>query len=242
MANWFESWFDSEYYHILYQNRNDEEARRFLTRLTGILNIPPDSRILDLACGKGRHARYLNEIGFDVTGMDLSSNSISYASQFSNAKLRFEVGDMRHPLANARFQYVFNLFTSFGYFNSLDDNLLVMKAAHDMLEPNGILVIDFLNRIKVEQELVRQEVKHIHGIEFHITRSIEDGCVIKTIRFEHLNKQHTYSEKVQLLGLNEFSTLFQQSGFGLENVFGDYNLGTFAPSKSDRLILVARRK
>jgi len=82
--NWFASWFDTKYYHILYKERNDEEAQLLMDNLTHYLNLPEDAKILDLACGKGRHAIYLNSLGFDVTGADLSENSIAEASKFSN--------------------------------------------------------------------------------------------------------------------------------------------------------------
>ena len=111
--NWFESWFDTEYYHILYKERNDEEAQLLMDNLTHYLNLPEDAKILDLACGKGRHAIYLNSLGFDVTGADLSENSIKEASEFANEKLHFKVHDMRET-CNEKYDAIFNLFTSFG--------------------------------------------------------------------------------------------------------------------------------
>ena len=54
---WFQSWFDTSYYHILYKNRNDDEAQRFITNLVEYLNIAKDQKILDLACGKGRELK-----------------------------------------------------------------------------------------------------------------------------------------------------------------------------------------
>ena len=120
-SNWFESWFDTKYYHILYKERNDEEAQLLMDNLTHYLNLPEDAKILDLACGKGRHAIYLNSLGFDVTGIDLSENSIKEASQFANEKLHFKVHDMRET-CNEKYDAIFNLFTSFGYFEDDTDN------------------------------------------------------------------------------------------------------------------------
>ena len=79
--NWFESWFDTPYYHILYKERNDDEAQLLMDNLTQYLNLPEEAKILDLACGKGRHSIYLNQLGFDVTGADLSTNSIAEAKK-----------------------------------------------------------------------------------------------------------------------------------------------------------------
>jgi len=112
--DWFVSWFDSPYYHVLYKNRDDSEAQQFMTRLTDYINLESGDTILDVACGKGRHAMFLASLGFQVTGMDLSNNSIEFASQFENENLQFLKHDMRKPL-DLQYDAVFNLFTSFGY-------------------------------------------------------------------------------------------------------------------------------
>ena len=92
--NWFASWFDTPYYHILYKDRNYREAQIFMDNLTHYLNLPEKAKVLDLACGKGRHSIYLNQLGFDVVGADLSENSIAIASKNSNDTLHFQVHDM----------------------------------------------------------------------------------------------------------------------------------------------------
>ncbi len=76
---WYEKWFDSHYYHILYKNRNNEEAERFLNNLAKNIIPNQNSSIMDLACGKGRHSKYLSSLGHNVKGVDLSPQSIAYA-------------------------------------------------------------------------------------------------------------------------------------------------------------------
>ena len=126
-TKWFSSWFDTPFYHILYKDRNDKEAHAFMDTLTHYLNFPENGTILDLACGKGRHSLYLNTLGYNVTGVDLSENSINFAKQFENETLRFKVHDMCVPFGE-KFDGVFNLFTSFGYFDDDEDNLNTIKA------------------------------------------------------------------------------------------------------------------
>ena len=70
-TTWYASWFNTPYYHILYKDRDYNEAENFMFNLTEYLNVPEQGKILDLACGKGRHAIYLNKIGYNVTGVDL---------------------------------------------------------------------------------------------------------------------------------------------------------------------------
>src|SRR3954467_1536656 len=144
-AEWYVDWFNSPYYHLLYNNRNYEEARVFMEDLCAFLQLGPHSRIWDLACGKGRHAISLNRMGFDVIATDLAVNSIKAASLHSNHTLEFFVHDMREPFKVSFFEAVFNLFTSIGYFEDVQDNYLVFENVALSLKPGGVFVIDFLN-------------------------------------------------------------------------------------------------
>ena len=131
ITQWYASWFNTPYYHILYRDRDHAEARTFMDKLTHHLGLSRESHILDLACGRGRHSLYLNSIGFEVTGVDLSEESIAYAKQFENDRLHFDIHDMCKPYSK-KFDAVFNLFTSFGYFENDADNLLLVFT--DLLE------------------------------------------------------------------------------------------------------------
>jgi cyclopropane fatty-acyl-phospholipid synthase-like methyltransferase len=120
--NWFEEWFNSPYYHLLYNNRNETEAEAFISRLITYLQIPAGSKLLDIACGKGRHARQLANLGYDVTGIDLASESIAYAKQFETEQLHFYEQDMRSLFHINVYDYAFNFFTSIGYFNTKQED------------------------------------------------------------------------------------------------------------------------
>ncbi|WP_313807313.1 class I SAM-dependent methyltransferase [Flavobacterium sp.] len=236
-ANWFASWFDTPYYHILYKDRDYAEAQHFMDNLTQYLNLPEDAKILDLACGKGRHSVYLNELGYDVTGADLSENSIEAASEFANEKLHFKVHDMREPFEE-KFDAVFNLFTSFGYFESDDDNLTTLKAIHDSLSEYGFAVIDFMNVNYIINNLVPEEVKTVEGIDFHIKRYVKDNHIFKEIDFEADGQQFHFTEKVKALTLNDFEQMMEEAGIYLLDVFGDYKLRKFYKNDSERLIMI----
>jgi 2-polyprenyl-3-methyl-5-hydroxy-6-metoxy-1,4-benzoquinol methylase len=238
---WFESWFDTAYYHQLYSNRNEEEAQSFISNLLNLLKLDSNSKILDLACGKGRHAKTLNEFGFDVLGVDLSQNSISIASKMKNEHLDFQVHDMREPIHGRKFDSVFNLFTSFGYFDESDDNVLVCNAIAEMLNPNGILVIDFMNVEKVISNLVTQEVKKVNNLTFRITRHCDGKHIHKRIRFEDQGENFDFTERVQALKLGDFETLLANH-FRILYTFGSFDLKPFDALNSDRLIIIAQRK
>lgn len=235
--NWFASWFDTPYYHILYKERDEAEAQHFMDNLTHYLNLPEDAKILDLACGKGRHSMYLNTLGFDVTGADLSENSIAEASAAANEKLHFKVHDMRIPFEE-KFDAVFNLFTSFGYFENDEDNLTTLKAIHDSLSEYGFAVIDFMNTNYVINNLVPEEVKTVEGIDFHIKRYVKDHHIYKEIDFEDKGEKFHFTEKVKALTLSDFEQMMEEAGIYLLDVFGDYKLRKFYKNDSERLIMI----
>ena len=242
IQNWFEIWFNSPYYHILYINRDNKEAQEFITRLLSVLNPPEKAKILDLACGKGRHAIFLHKLGFDVTGTDLSESSINWANQFNAPGLKFLVKDMRQPIENQKFNCIFNLFTSFGYFDDSADNIKVLRAANQMLVKNGCLVIDFLNVHFIKKHLIAKETVEREGIIFHISREIKDGMIHKTIEFTDKNKSYKFIEYVQALDLEDFKVLLDESDLFIYKTFGNYNMQKFDPDKSDRLILICKKK
>ena len=235
--NWFTSWFDTDFYHILYKDRDHDEAEVFMSHLTSYLNIPENGKILDLACGKGRHAIFLNSLGYHVVGADLSENSIDYAKQFENETLEFKVHDMSLPFGE-KFDAVFNLFTSFGYFEKEEDNLNTLRSIKENLKDDGLAVIDFMNVNYVIKNLVPNEIKTVEGIDFHISRYVNEGYIIKEINFKFENEEFSFKERVKALTLNHFENYFQKAEITLLDIFGDYKLNKFNIEQSQRLIMV----
>ncbi|MBK9337763.1 MAG: methyltransferase domain-containing protein [Lewinellaceae bacterium] len=174
-SEWFATWFDSPYYHILYQSHDDTEARHFIDKLLLALHLPPGVRILDLACGRGRHARYLAEKGFDVTGLDISAASIAFARHSEHERLAFFQHDMRHSFRINYFDAIVNIFTSFGYFDTDRDHLHTLANVSRGLRPGGLFLLDFFNAAWVRRHLVRYEQKSLDGIVFHVHKSIRSG-------------------------------------------------------------------
>ncbi len=238
---WFVKWFNSPYYHILYQNRSLTEAEDFIKKLTENLHLANHAKVLDLACGKGRHAITLNKLGFDVLGIDLATESIKYAKQFENDHLKFEVHDMREVYHPNEFDAVFNLFTSFGYFEDYNDNFKVFEAVKQQIKEKGIFVLDYLNAEKVVSTMIPYEEKLIDNILFKITKSVENGFVKKEIDFTDNGETFHFEEYVRLIYFNDFKEIYETAGFELKNAFGNYNLADFNEKTSDRLILVLKK-
>jgi len=238
--SWFANWFDSKYYHMLYKNRDLNEAKLFVKNLISKLNFN-EGKILDVACGKGRHARLFNQLGFNVVGIDLSLNSINEAKIFENNKLKFFQFDMRKEFANEEFNIVTNLFTSFGYFDDLKDEQRTFNSIQKGLKKDGLLIIDFLNSQKTIANLVKNEVKEINGVSFKIDRFLKDKYLIKNILISDNGQKHQFQEKVHALSLADFTKLINNAGMKIINIFGNYHLENFEAKKSDRLIIIAKK-
>ncbi|MES2704744.1 MAG: class I SAM-dependent methyltransferase [Bacteroidota bacterium] len=241
--DWFKNWFGSPHYKILYQNRDELEAQEFVENLLAYLQPPPGSLMLDIACGEGRFARQLAEHGYDVTGIDISVQSIEEAKAFEDERLQFFLQDMRFPFYINYFNYAFNFFTSFGYFAHDRDHALAAKSFAAALQTNGILVVDYLNYDQVLANLVAEETVQRGEHTFHITRRVERKHIIKDISFiDEDNNEHRYSESVAGFSLSDFNKLFRAAGMALVATFGDYKLRPYHPTESPRLIMIFKKK
>ena len=241
---WFKDWFNSPYYHQLYFNRDEKEAANFIDKL--ILHLQPadNALMLDVACGKGRHSIHLAEKGFDVTGIDLSEDSIEEALQYETETLHFYRHDMRLPFWINYFDYAFNFFTSFGYFKTRREHDNGIRTIAQSVKSGGYFVMDYLNVHYAEDHLVHQFDKEVDGINFFITKWFDETHFYKKITVEDdaLSEPLVFTEKVAKFSLGDFTEMFAFQGLMIEEVFGDYNFADYHVKKSPRLIMVARKK
>jgi SAM-dependent methyltransferase len=232
------NWFNSDYYHILYKNRDKKEAEFFINNLIKKLKIKKNSKILDLACGVGRHSFYLNKKGMNVIGIDNSENNIKKAKKFENKFLKFKKKEMTEDYGQ-EFDFIFNLFTSFGYINE-KHNLNTLKSINNSLINHGILVIDYLNVFKLKEELVEKETKKIGNIIFNIKRSFKDNFIVKKIKIKDYNKIFYFEERVMELTKNDFQYYLKKFDFEILDVYGNYNLEKYHKN-SERLIMIIKK-
>ncbi|MEI8279116.1 MAG: methyltransferase domain-containing protein [Bacteroidota bacterium] len=240
--DWFESWFGSPYYKILYENRDELEAQAFVKKLIDYLQPMPQSRMLDIACGEGRYAVQLADYGYDVIGTDLSHHSIEKAKAYESDRLQFFVQDMRMPFYINYFNYAFNFFTSFGYFAHDRDHKLAAKSFAGALKPGGILVIDYLNKENILSHLVPEETVQRGSYTFHLKRKLERKHIVKEISFNDVdNYPRKYTESVAAFELADFIKMFKLAGLSLVGTFGDYKLNTYHPFDSPRMIMIFKK-
>jgi SAM-dependent methyltransferase len=238
MKEWFEDWFDTVYCNALYRERNEEEADKFIEYLVHELQLKKRSKILDVACGLGRHAIALNELGFDVTGIDLSFKKIASNNSAENDYLHFYRHDMRHIFRINYFDCVFNFFTSFGYFESHHDEKNVAYSMAANLKQGGHLVIDYLNAEFVKSNLIKEEKIQSGGYEFIIHKHLENDRISKKITVVEKDKCSVFYEKVRMYSLKQMTSLFSPFSLSLQNVYGSYKLEPYDELHSERMILV----
>lgn len=241
---WFKDWFSSPYYHKLYKHRDDSEAELFIKRLIGLLNPVANATMLDIACGKGRHSIALAEMGFDVTGIDLSFPSIEEAKESETEHLHFYQHDMRLPFWINYYNYAFNFFTSFGYFRTKREHDNAIRTITQSLVQNGVFVIDYLNVHYAEDNTIKSQIITIDDAEFHITKWHDEHHFFKQIQvIDSTNKtlKHLYTERVAKFSLGDFNEMLSYHNMQVQQVFGDYQLGKYDLRKSPRLIIVAKK-
>ncbi len=231
-------WFDSDYYHTLYKHRDYSEARNFIENIVEYLDLKKGSKILDLACGIGRHSIYLDKIGFKVVGTDKSPNNIKKAKASKNQSVNFLQMEMIDD-TNHKYDVIFNLFTSFGYVNH-DYNLKTIKNIERQLKDNGTVIVDFMNTLFVKKNLVIEETKVIDDLSFKIKRKSDGKHIYKEIKFQD-KKDYFFQEKVMDLSRKDFENYLIRYNLKIIKTFGDYNLNEFDIENSERLIMVIKK-
>ena len=239
---WFSSWFDTPYYHTLYKNRDYNEASLFIDNIVQFLKLEQNSVCWDLCCGKGRHSIYLNKKGYRVIGTDLSEQSICEANKSMNETLEFYQHDMRHLFRTNCFDAVFNVFTSFGYFEKREDDLRVFDSVQKALKPNGLFVFDYLNSEYVKSIIKAHDAIAMDGITFNISKKIENNTIVKNIDFIDKGTSFHFEERVKLFDKTYFEGLAKECNLTILNTFGNYQLQEFDVKTSPRLILVLQKK
>lgn len=240
---WYKDWFNSPYYHQLYFKRDEREAAKFIDHLVDHLQPKEGATMIDIACGKGRHSVQLASKGFDVTGIDLSEDSIRDAKDWEHDKLHFYVHDMRLPFRINYFNYAFNFFTSFGYFDTRREHDNAIRTIAQSLKPDGEFVIDFLNVQFTEEHTIHKSDIEIGEVNFHITKWFDNTHFFKRIVVEDkaLKEPLEHLEKVVKFTLDDFKIMLGSHQLQVQEVFGDYDFSHYDPITSPRLIIRAKK-
>ena len=237
---WFSEWFNTPYYRELYAHRSNEEASEFISKLIKILPQAP-CEVLDVCCGNGRHSAVFESKGYSVFGIDISSKSIEEANDRGLTNASFAIADARDFTLDREFCIAVNLFTSFGYFQTREEHVNMLKRIYSHLRPNGYLVLDFFNAKLVRAAGDSHVVKEGQGNTYTIDKRITNDRVEKSIHISSEGKSIQFNESVALFSQSELLDMAQEAGFSNIQLFGAYDLSEFNESGSDRCILVANK-
>jgi SAM-dependent methyltransferase len=236
MTEWFEEWFGEEYLR-LYPHRDEVEAALAVDLIVRTVPFQAGWRVLDVACGAGRHARAFLAAGARCTGVDLSMTLLRLAQQVTAAPL--VRADMRQlPIRPGSMDLTVNLFTSFGYFERDAEHAAALDEMIATLRPGGWFVIDFLNPAAVRRQLVPEETLEVAGSTVRVTRSVSpDGrYVCKTIRGA---QGRNFRERVRLFEPQQMVSMLEAAGVRVQFRFGGYDAAPMDPG-SPRTILVGQ--
>ena len=236
MTEWFEEWFGEEYLR-LYPHRNDADADRLVGLIVATTGLAPGARVLDVACGAGRHARAFRDRAFVTIGLDLSSHLLARAREV--ARVPLVRADMRGlPIRPRSADLTVNLFTSFGYFEGDFDHLLALRQMLATVRPGGWFVLDYFNADWVKETLVASETTEIEGTPVRIERWLQDGgrFVIKSIS---VPDGRQFVERVRLYDRHELVGMVTAAGGRTRHQFGSYD-GDPPSDQAPRVILVAQ--
>ncbi len=234
---WFKEWFD-ENYKLLYRHRDMKDAGLQVELILKTVRPGRDWKILDLACGEGRHSALFREQGYDVTGIDLSKTLInSGREKYPDVKL-LEC-DMRS--IPGKYDMILSLFTSFGYFEDESEDIKVISEVFNSLNPGGIFWLDFLNPEDIRNKLTGNKIeKVIEGVKVTEEKYINGDRINKRICFENSSGFKEYNESVRLYSKEKLFRILGDNRFNVINVFGDY-LGTAWNFGSERSIFYCRK-
>jgi len=237
---WYRHWFGTPYYKLLYGHRDEAEAQAWVEAIMSRWDLRPDARVLDLACGRGRHARWFAAKGLRITGADISEESIAEA-RIAVPEAEFLVHDMRDALSRERFEGICCLFTSLGYFDDLADDQRVMDAVSAMLVPGGRFVLDFMNTPLVLRELVETEAITAGGLTFQVQRKVEGEVLVKRISVDDAGCSHAFEERVQALMPSQIEAMVVKAGLEVVDRTDGPDPLPFDPDRSARFVLWARK-
>jgi len=241
---WFKDWFNTPEYLNVYKHRNEGEAEQHVNLILKNVKTFAGYRVLDMACGAGRHAILLAKNGLIVTAVDLSENLLAIAKKTAeeeNLKLEFVHSDIRDFDTILEFDLVVNLFTSFGYFESDEENFSILQKAYDFTLSGGYFVLDFFNSDYLENNLKKFSEEKIDDAIIHQYREIKDKRVNKKIVITKNREFKSFQESVRMFTKDELENALKKIGFDIYKTFGDFFGNKFEQFTSPRLIFICKK-
>lgn len=245
--SWYNHFFDEDYW-FLYEDRfNEEKTREDIELLLKLTKVNTHDTILDLACGQGRHTIELAKKGFTMTGFDISESLLEKGKKKAEARglaIQWLKGDMKQLEFSNEFDLIINMYTSFGFYPTHQENVTVLEKCYEALQPQGMFLMDLWNAYFVvhnfpttnwyhtKEDILVLEERNYDAKEGRMTTKImikDQNKVLKTI--EHTMFMYTPAELVRM---------FKKANFTDVKIFGNLD-GAAYSLKKPRVILTARK-
>ncbi|RYY21105.1 MAG: class I SAM-dependent methyltransferase [Chitinophagaceae bacterium] len=244
-ANWFQVWFNSPYYHQLFEyQKHHAGGQPFLSALLKKVGSPSTAHIADLCCRQGNDAILLAGMGYDVNGIDLGGENIEAAKPLETDRLHFFQHDLRLPFWINYFDLAINLYNGFGFYRTEHEHYNAIRTVAQSIREDGFLVLDYDNTRYKENNLIPKLQLQIGNVDYLITKWFDETHFFRKIYIEdeNLSEPLEFTERLTKFSLGDFTDMFAFHHLQIQQVFGDYNFSPYDIEKSPRLIMIAQKK
>lgn len=244
--DWWDGYFDRDFVRIYRDFLTPERTLREVGGILEMLGLPEGARVLDLACGWGRHSVELARAGHRVTGLDLSPTLLARARKRAAAagvEVEWVRGDMREPGRAGEFDAVLSLYSSLGYFLSDEEDLHVLRSARDALRPGGVFLLETMHRDHVVCGFAdRDWWETADGATVWVERDFDavEGVSREWLRWRRGEEAGEKFHALRIRSATEWDALLREAGLQPTDWYGDWDLAPFVHT-SETLIVVARR-
>ena len=243
---WYQSFFGDDYSRIYLPFLPAHRTEQDVTNILEILSLPPESHILDLCCGQGRHAIPLVKAGYQVTGLDLSPQLLALAideASRQDVEIAWVQSDMRVIPFEQTFDAVINIFTSFGYLENEKEDRLVLEQVAKSLKPSGLFLLETVYQPRVVRAFTPHSIIHYpDGLTVLEERKIDLLTSRNEVHLTLLYPDGTQSRQYQsmrIYTLTELVSMLEETGFEVQAYYGDLDRRPL--SLDSRLTILSRR-
>ena len=257
-ADWRRILFDQKYLDTYLADFTQERTSQEVDFVVKTARLTPQDRILDLACGHGRHSIELAKRGFTVVGLDYSEPFIEKAkadAKEAEVNVEFVQGDMKQLPFKGEFDVVLMLFTAFGYFDD-ETNQKVLEEISRSLKPGGRFLIDVISGEAYSRRFSKDNIRETSSNLLKIPRTAEiDGKQIDEIEWYDPEKQliHTHrgwidnEEKkehdyyIRIYTVQQYKDMLSKASFKFKELWGDFQGNPHDTNGNFRTIILAEK-
>ncbi|MGL4981239.1 MAG: class I SAM-dependent methyltransferase [Treponemataceae bacterium] len=244
---WFEKEnFWLEYGPVMFDSRRWAEAPAVAESVCKIAGLGKGSHVLDAGCGPGRISVELALRGLDVTGVDLIQPFLDAAKETAKVEdvfVNFVQADLREYTTQTVFDAAVSLYTSFGYCESIEDDMKILKQIASSLKDGGWFILETLGREIAVRDFTEGEWFERAGKVVLTEFSVEgawEGLCSKWILIDKDGNRTDHEFVQRLYSAIELRRLMLVCGFSSVEIYGDFDFSQYN-EKARTMVLVARK-